>query len=102
MAIYRPILIEKQNDEGDWEEFFRCHATVNKNTTDSERLSSGATRIRSIKNFDVRYSKKIAEIDLDTQYFRIVYQGVTYSVTSYDDYFERHVSVRLVGALYGS
>lgn len=102
MSLFRPITIQQMDDSGDWVDYLKAHAKVNKATKDTEQYSSGATRIRSIKNFDVRFNSMIQAIDYDTQSFRIIYGGQTYNIVSYDDYQERHIDVRLVGALYGS
>ena len=51
-------------------------------------------------NFDVRYCQAIAGLRLNTQRYRIIYNGAPYKVTEYDDYFERHRNVRLTGVSY--
>lgn len=94
----RMITVQKQvNDQ--WTDFYRCHAAINK-TSGSERLDSGIIQSQNTLDFDVRYCAKIAEIYTQTQYFRILYNGVPYKITSYDDYLEAHRNIRLTGVSY--
>lgn len=104
---FKPIKIIKYNEEsGDWEplaidgEDIVFHAKVNK-SSGSEYLGSGSTQSTAQKVFIVRYSSVIAEIELNTQLYRIDYGGVMYDVTDYDDFNELHREVKLLGEARG-
>lgn len=97
----KPILIQRINEiTEEWEDLYNLHARVNKKNGD-EAVNAGAVRYKSNKTFEVRYFKDLADIDGNTQSYRIVYKDRTYNITDYDDYMEQHLTVTLVGELYG-
>lgn len=104
MLFKLPISIEKRNVDTElWEPFMgTVHARVNKNVrrTGYETVSAGAIQIKRSLVFEVRYSVKLKEIAHNTQLYRIVYDGETYNIIDYDDFEERHQTVRLSGAFY--
>ena len=93
------IALQKMNDLRKWEDVMTMHAGVNR-AKGSEALDGGAVQAPMTLNFDVRYCPAVANMRLNTQQYRILYAGGTYKVTEYDDYFERHRSVRLTGVSY--
>lgn len=97
----KPIVIQKINDKTErWEDTYRLHAFINKAKSDNEYLGSGAIQAKRTLTFEVRYFKDIEAIGLNTQKYRIVYNGVSYDIVDYDDFKESHRSVKLLGASY--
>ena len=103
----KPIKILKYDEQNDvWnplslnDEPIIFHAKVNK-LGGSEYLSSGSTQSTIQKVFTVRYSSIVADIELNTQLYRIDYDGVMYDVTDYDDFNELHREVKLLGEARG-
>lgn len=103
----KPILIYKYDEKADvWQaleldgQSIVFHAKVNK-SGGSEYLGSGATQSASNKVFIVRYSSVIADIELNTQLYRIKYAGVMYDITDYDDFNDLHREVKLLGEARG-
>lgn len=64
-------------------------------------LNAGADQYHVSRTFEVRYVRALEDIAHAPQPFRVIYRGRTFKVTDYDDYMERHRTVRLVGELYG-
>ena len=104
---YKPIKILKYDEDSrEWNTLsldgkeIVFHARVNK-SSGSEYLGSGSTQSTAQKVFVVRYSSVIADIELNTQLYRIEYAGVIYDVTDYDDFNELHREVKLLGEARG-
>lgn len=104
---FKPIkIIKYDEDSGDWKtlaidgEDIVFHAKVNK-SSGSEYLGSGSGQSTAQKVFVVRYSSIVAEIELNTQLYRIEYAGEIYDVTDYDDFNELHREVKLLGEARG-
>lgn len=93
------ITLQRQDDTKQWHTVMRMHAAVNK-AKGTETLDGGAIQSPLTLNFDVRYCGAVAALRLNTQRYRIVYNGGNYKVTEYDDYFERHRNIRLTGVSY--
>lgn len=96
----RPITIQVQDETTEkWEDILHLHATVNK-TGGGQSFAAGAGQYRARLTFEVRYCTQLNQLKLGVQPFRIVYMGHTFKVVDYDDYMERHQTVRLAGELY--
>ena len=63
-------------------------------------MKAGAVQSNVERIFEVRYCPPLKEIEFNTSLYRVVYNGMTYNVTDYDDYMERHINVKLVGLSY--
>lgn len=102
MLFKFPIAIEKLNvSTEDWEPYLELvHARINKNAKDNEFLSSGAIQSKRELAFEVRYCPPMKAIGKNTQLYRVVYDGDTYDIKDYDDYQERHQTVKLLGVSY--
>ena len=104
MRFDKPIIIEKKDEKTEkWGEFLKIHARVNKaktGTTSNEYLNAGAVRSQNTLTFEVRYTNLLEEIRLNTQFYRIIYRGYRYNVTDYDDYLEKHQTIKLLGVSY--
>ena len=105
MVFDKPIVIQKWNEDiEDWENLFDkpLHARINK-SSGSEYLNAGAIQSKSNKVFEVRYIPDLEPIDSDRGSYRILYRGREYNITDYDDYLEKHQTVKLLGvSAYGS
>lgn len=103
MVFDKPIVIQKWNeDTEDFEDLFSLHSRINK-SGGSEYLNAGANQSKSNKVFEVRYFPDLEPIDSDRGSYRILYRGRYYNITDYDDYLERHQTVKLLGvSAYGS
>ena len=97
----RPITIQQLNESTeDWEDVFKVHARINKAKSDNEYLNAGAVQNKKNLTFEVRYFKALEDISLNTQIYRIVYQGVPFNVVDYDDFMLQHKTVKLLGVSY--
>ena len=102
MTYDKPIMIQVQDPETEeWTDAFErsLHARVNK-TGGGMKLNAGADQYSASLTFELRYIKKLEDIAYGPQPYRIIYRGRTFKVTDYDDYMERHQTVKLVGAFY--
>ena len=100
MTYDKPITIQKQDSATEqWEDFLHLHAAVNK-TNGGQALNAGADQYRASLTFSLRYAKALEDIAFNPQPYRIIYNGRTFKVADYDDYMERHLTVKLVGEFY--
>lgn len=94
----RPISIQRINETTEiWEDVYQVHASVNKSTDDSEYLNAGAIQNKRKLVFEVRYFADLEAISFNAQLYRVVFGGVAYNVTSYDDFMLQHKTVKLLG-----
>ena len=101
MTYDKPITIQKQDAKTEkWADELHLHARVNK-TGGGQALNAGADQYRASLTFEVRYVKALEDLRFNPQPYRIVYRGRTFKVVDYDDFMERHISVKLVGEFYG-
>ena len=96
----KPVVIQKLSDNGEWVKQWRLLASVNK-TGGGEVHESGARRSSHSLTFDVRYFSALFDIFLNTQNYRIIYRGAVFNIEDYDDFMEKHISVRLEGECSG-
>lgn len=100
MRSPKPIIIQKLNEEETWETVGKVHASVNK-ASGNAYLGSGSEQSSSGKTFSFRYAPIFSPIQFDKQSYRIIYEGVIYTIEDYDDYLEKHISIRLLGVSRG-
>ena len=101
MSCY-PFKIQKQNpDTEEWVDKWRLHALKINKSGGGQTLAAGAGQYRATLTFEVRHFKALEEMRYNPQPFRIVYQGHTFKLVDYDDFMERHQTVKLVGEAYG-
>lgn len=97
----RPIIIQKRNESTKrWEDLYKVHASINKAKADNEYLSAGAIQAKKNLTFEVRYFADLEDISLNLQLYRILYRGVPYNITDYDDYMLKHITVKILGVSY--
>lgn len=100
MVYDKPVTIQVQDpDTEQWADKLKLHAYVNK-ASGGSAFNAGRDQYRASLTFQVRYCKALEDLAFSPQPFRIVYRGRTFKVTDYDDYLERHATVKLVGELY--
>lgn len=101
MIYDKPITIQTQDPETeDWADTWHLHAHVNK-TGGGQSLNAGADQYTATLTFEVRFFSALEEIRYNPQPYRILYRGHAFKVVDYDDFQERHRSVKLVGEAYG-
>lgn len=101
MMYDKPITVQLQNpDTEEWEDRWKLHARVNK-AGGGQMLNAGADQYKATLTFEVRYFSALEALRYNPQPFRIMYRGHTFKLVDYDDYMERHQTVRLVGEAYG-
>lgn len=94
----KPIIIQRIDEDTEkWKPIYTLHADINKAKKDDEYLSAGAIQSKRALVFEIRYFKAIEDIELNTQLYRILYNGHIYDISDYDDYKLKHKSVRLLG-----
>lgn len=99
---YHPITIQVQDPSTEtWSDKWRLHALKVNKSGGGQALAAGADQYRTSLTFEVRYFRGLEEMRYNPQPFRIVYQGHTFKLVDYDDFMERHLSVKLVGEAYG-
>jgi len=95
----KPIIIQKVDEATElWTDLYPLHAKVNK-SNGSEYLNAGGNQSKSTRVFEVRYFKDLEAIDDDRGSYRIIYRGRVYDIRDYDDYLEKHKTVKLLGVL---
>ena len=104
MRYDKPIMLIKYNAKTrEWADLQLLHARVNK-TGGNEYLSSGAFQSTATKTFEVRYNSLIRDVELNCQLYRVRYPAVggdEYNIEDYDDFQDRHLSVKLMGVARG-
>lgn len=97
MLFKYPIEIwEMDEDTENWSLKWKPHAKINK-AKGSEYMSSGAVQSKAETVFEVRYSKVLKIIELNTQLYRIKFNDVFYDVKDYDDFMYAHKTIKLLG-----
>ena len=97
----RPIIIQKIDEITEtWHDLYNVHAYINKAKSDSEYLNAGAIHSKRSLVFEVRYFSQLEDISLNTQSYRVLYQGVPYNIVDYDDYMLKHKTVKILGVSY--
>ena len=101
MAFDKPIVIQKiDQDMEEWSDLWPLHARINK-TTGTEFVEAGADRSQSTKTFELRYFTELEDVDFNRGLYRIMYRDHAYNIVDYDDYMEKHQTVRLKAVSYG-
>ena len=73
----KPIIVQKIDEDTEkWKSIYTLHANVNKTRQGEEYLSAGAIQSKNKLTFEVRYFKKIEDIELNTQLYRILFNFV--------------------------
>lgn len=100
MTYDKPITIQIQDADTEmWTDALHLHARVNK-TSGGTAMAAGADQYRVRLTFELRYVAALERIAYGVQPYRVVYKGHTFKVEDYDDFMERHQTVKLMGVLY--
>lgn len=100
---YYPVTIQRLNTDSEkWEDFLRLHAIRINKAGGGESFAAGAEQFKLRLRFEFRWSRQLEEIVEHTQLYRLVYRGRMFNITDYDDYMERHRTVKVEGILYGA
>lgn len=95
----KPITIQKLDKDGVWEHFAGFHAHINK-SQGTEYAEAGAVRSVQTLQFTVRYDSRLRDISLNTQYYRVLYDGGKYNIVDTDDYMMSHHEFVITGESY--
>lgn len=98
MTYDKLVTIEKINEDEQWKPFANIHCRINK-TKGGESSSAGAQRFQATLTFEARYSKQLEQIRSNTQNYRLKYRNEVYNIVDYDDFIERHQTIKLTGVL---
>lgn len=97
----RPIVIQKIDEDTEkWSDVYKVHASINKTRDDNEYLRAGAIQAKRKLTFEMRYFAALDDICLNTQSYRVVYQGIPYNIEDFDDYMLQHKTVKISGVSY--
>ena len=101
MSFDKPITIQQIDEETEeWSDKWNLHARINK-TSGTEYVNAGADISRAVKIFEVRYFQDLADVDYNRGLYRIIYRDHVFNIVDYDDYMERHQTVRIKAESYG-
>lgn len=96
----KPVMLQQQIPEtGAWTDVQHLHVNVNK-AVSPQGFSAENERLRQRLLFRLRYYSELENVRNHLQDYRIVYNGLHYELTDYDDYNERRRVVKLTGELY--
>ena len=98
---YIPVKLQKQDPiTEEWLDHQQLHAIKVNRSGGGETFSAGAGQYHPRLTFEFRWCKLLEDLRYNTQQYQLVYQGHTFNVVDYDDYMEKHMTVRLVGEAY--
>lgn len=101
MNFDKLITVQIQDPETDeWTDLWKLHARVNK-AGGGQTMAAGADQYKATLTFEVRYFKALEDMRYHPQPYRILYRGHTFKLVDWDDFMERHQTVKLVGEAYG-
>ena len=95
------ITIQKNTVEADaignrrvvWTDFYSCYAYANIATGKTAGQAAGQTVASDGYTFTVRYCKALE--DMDSDHYRILFDGDIYNITLVDDFQFRHETLKL-------
>jgi SPP1 family predicted phage head-tail adaptor len=97
----KPIEIQVIDEMSEtWVTKYNTHANINKAKPTNEYLNAGAIQSQRALTFEVRYFKALEDIALNTQCYRILFNGISYNIEDYDDYMLTHKTIKLLGVSY--
>lgn len=100
-AFDKPIEIQVVNEESEtWTTKYNLHARINKAKANNEYLNGGAIQSKRALTFEIRYFKALEDIALNTQCYRILFEGNPYNIEDYDDFMLEHKTIKMLGVSY--
>ena len=101
MTFNKVIRIQQCDENEQWNDLYTLYARINKSSSSkNEYVNGGAERSIASKSFEVRYMDQLSKIQFNTQSYRIVYEGHYYNIVDYDDYMEKHLTIKMTGVAY--
>lgn len=101
MRFDRLITIQSRDEETErWADLKKCLARINR-TGGMESYKKGGETIHNRMTFETRFDPSLQDIQYDTASYRIVWKGKNFNIVAYDDYFDSHQTIKLVGESYG-
>lgn len=102
MIFDKRIILQRRDPQTNmFREWRQLHARINKTQRGNEISAGGSRRSVMSLTFEVRYVSALREVFLRFQDFRIIYDGAVFVIRDYDDFMERHRTVRLEGECVG-
>lgn len=99
---YIPVTLQHQDpDTLAWSDVQLLHAIQVNKTGGGESFDAGADQYHAWLTFVFRWTPLIEQIHFDPQSYRLMYRGHSFDIRDYDDYMERHQTVRIMGVCYG-
>ena len=96
----KPVMLQMQVPEtGIWQDVQHLHASVNK-AVSTQNFSAEDDRLRTRLIFKIRYFPELENVRQAPQEYRIIYSGMHFEITDYDDYNERRRVIKLTGERY--
>lgn len=96
MILNQKITIQKVNDDDIYQDYYVCHAQVNK-TGGNEYLVAAAVSTKNKFTFIVRHCEELKTLQFDTQTYRIVFNGIIFNIIDADDFMQRHKTIKIIG-----
>lgn len=93
------ITFEKMDvDTEEWSEYYSCKAKVN-TYGGNKYLAGGAEQSTGSSVFTMRYCIALKSVYLNTQLYRILFEGAIFDVKAVDDYMSLHkyLNIKAVG-----
>ena len=97
---YIPVKLQQQDAAENWSDVKQLHAIQVNKTGGGETFSAGADQYHPSLTFEFRWCRLLEALRYNTQQFRLVYQGHTFNIVGYDDFMEKHLTIKLVGEAY--
>ena len=96
MRFDKKIIIQKINEATEeWSDVWTLHAAINK--AKATEYSGAATETKRTLTFTVRFATPLTVIAYQTSAFRIVFDGVVFNITDFDDFMLEHKTIRFTG-----
>lgn len=97
-----PFTIQEMNpDTEEWADKWQLHALKINKSGGGQTQSAGADQYTTTLTFEVRHFSGLESMRNSPQLYRILYRKHTFKLVDWDDYMERHQTVKLVGEAYG-
>lgn len=99
--MLRPFKIQKYNTETEaWDDCYKLHAISVNRTGGSTNYGAAADQFHMQLTFTIRWQGFCNEIEANPNSYRIVYKNKPYHITDYDDFMQKHLTVKIVGEAY--
>ena len=98
---YHPITLQRIDPETEqWINMLHLHAIQVNRAGGGESFSAGREQFHPRMTFDLRYTQYLEALRWNLAEYRLLYHGMAFNITDYDDYMEQHLTVRLTGEAY--